>query len=417
MAQSFYGGKQGFSFLIRKAFPSIERMIEAFQQGPNYADVNFNEHVIIDTVNKNNPDNGKVYRRGYNYTDDDGGAIYVGQIVGPSGHAPTMEIAKYEDVKQDSASEYTPYTSEEINAIDPENCYIYKNGKYQFISDISSKKVDGDSIMCTDSDGGQYRLFKHNGSSVLRSEVSLAVDNGLVPGDEKNKEIKIAFLSVRDAEGEETKLRVGLQIPYHTFQIDATHSTGPVITKKNDSNAFFSHYDLNLMPSDKVNFSIENDIEDGIGKFLTETRITYKEENGKIEALSPQKTQFKDVKWITGFSLDTNRNLVACYSDESQQLIGSVREGIIIGGDISSLGISANNRNEAIAGLNSSSKADKLKCYTWTNPINGEILFFAYDSIEGWYYIGSQNRVHHYFGEAYPGDSLSSDGIWFVTED
>ena len=144
MAQSFYGGKQGFSFLIRKAFPSIDAMIEAFQKGPNYADVNFNEHVIIDTENKNNPDNGKVFRRGYDYNDiETGGAIYVGQIVGPSGHAPTMEIHPYSDVINDSTSEYSSYDSTEINAIDPENCYIYKDGEYQFLSDISSLHSHG----------------------------------------------------------------------------------------------------------------------------------------------------------------------------------------------------------------------------------------------------------------------------------
>lgn len=415
MAQSFYGGKQGFSFLIRKAFPSIEHMIEAFQQGPNYADVNFNEHVIIDTVNKNNPDNGKVFRRGYNYTDDDGGAIYVGQIVGPSGHAPTMEIAKYEDVKQDSVSEYTPYTSEEINAIDPENCYIYKNGKYQFISDISSKKVEGDSIMCIASDGSQYRLFKHNGSSVLRSETTLSVnDNGLVAGSKDNEEIKIAFLSVRDAEGEETKLKVGLQIPYHTFDFTAKHSTGPVITRQKDSNAFYSNYHFNLMPSDKIDLIISG--EEDEAQHLVKTRTTYSEKDGVIEEDVKDPIAF-DIKWIKGLEIDGNHNLTAIFSDLTKKALGSVREGIIIGGDVSSLNISGSNAEQIITALNASNSPDKNKCYTWT-AANGEKFFFAYDSVKKtWYYIGSLNRVHHYFGEAYPGDSLSSDGIWFVTED
>lgn len=96
---SFYGGQPGISFVITQHFSSIEEMKEQFAKGEAYTEVNYGEHVIIDTKNKNHPDNGKVYRRGYDYSNDSGGAIYIGQIVGPSGLAPALELKNYSEMQ------------------------------------------------------------------------------------------------------------------------------------------------------------------------------------------------------------------------------------------------------------------------------------------------------------------------------
>lgn len=98
---SFYGGQPGISFVITQHFSSIEEMVSNFKQGDYYTEVNYGEHVIIDTENKNHPDNGKVYRRGYDYSNDSGGAIYIGQIVGPSGLAPALELKNYSIIEAD----------------------------------------------------------------------------------------------------------------------------------------------------------------------------------------------------------------------------------------------------------------------------------------------------------------------------
>ena len=46
-------------------------MVDAFQQGGSYNEVNYGEYVIIDTIiNKHEPrnfENGIIYRRGLNY--------------------------------------------------------------------------------------------------------------------------------------------------------------------------------------------------------------------------------------------------------------------------------------------------------------------------------------------------------------
>ena len=89
---SFYGGRRGASFIIAKSFKTEEEMIKEFAKGGQYKAVNYDEYVIIDTENKNDITNGKIYRRGYDYTNDMGGAEYIGQIVGPAGLGPHAEI-------------------------------------------------------------------------------------------------------------------------------------------------------------------------------------------------------------------------------------------------------------------------------------------------------------------------------------
>lgn len=73
MYESFYGGKQGRSYAIVARYNSIYDMFLAFSGGDNYTDVSYDEYVIIDTIleknEKNNPENGIIYRRGYNYND------------------------------------------------------------------------------------------------------------------------------------------------------------------------------------------------------------------------------------------------------------------------------------------------------------------------------------------------------------
>ena len=50
---SFYGGRRGASFIIVKEYESIAAMIECFQQGGAYRTVNYDEYVLINTVNLN----------------------------------------------------------------------------------------------------------------------------------------------------------------------------------------------------------------------------------------------------------------------------------------------------------------------------------------------------------------------------
>ena len=88
--QSFYGGRKGESLIIVKSFDSVNSMNAFFNQGAEtLSEVGYGEHVIINTVNRSNPENGKLFRRGFE------GAELVAQIVGPQGPAPETEIVDY----------------------------------------------------------------------------------------------------------------------------------------------------------------------------------------------------------------------------------------------------------------------------------------------------------------------------------
>ena len=97
---SFYGGQPGHSFIIITTYRSIADMVAKFKLGNEYTAVHFDQHVMINTVNKNDPDNGKIYRRGYDFNNDMGGAEFVGTIVGPAGKAPMVQMTTVADVRR-----------------------------------------------------------------------------------------------------------------------------------------------------------------------------------------------------------------------------------------------------------------------------------------------------------------------------
>lgn len=154
----------------------IKGMVNEFQKGGAYTDVNYGEYVIIDTIlnlaHKSDDLNGLLYRRGMDYTeeatkakrpkrDDDkywsvdgngnkvfhperwiadwtkyvthpgGGAIYVGQIVGPKGDSPQLF--------GESWSTYTDVHAHPIGstvALDKTPGLVYKNNTPSFNDDI-----------------------------------------------------------------------------------------------------------------------------------------------------------------------------------------------------------------------------------------------------------------------------------------
>ena len=122
---SFYGGKQGNSFIIAKSYTTIAEMLEDFGKNRSSCSVNFDEYVLINTVNKNNPENGQIFRRGYDYNSDReiityqptygdvnpyetvkvkaNGAVYIGTIVGPAGRAPIFNFGHYQHTQEKCA--------------------------------------------------------------------------------------------------------------------------------------------------------------------------------------------------------------------------------------------------------------------------------------------------------------------------
>lgn len=65
---SFYGGPAGPSFLIVKSYATVQQMTTDFNTSNRTTTqgVGFKEYVIINAASDNNPDDGKIFRRGLN---------------------------------------------------------------------------------------------------------------------------------------------------------------------------------------------------------------------------------------------------------------------------------------------------------------------------------------------------------------
>lgn len=148
--ESFYGGRQGASFVIKKKFKYLDPCDPAYlakhdfiscyknssgtyvftnlngettSDMPNrwdimsvcledtgYQDVWYNEYCIIDTDNKNNPNNGKIFRRVLPNEDyATPGYEHIGTIVGPSSGAamlkPQSGLLKLGNIREELAKD------------------------------------------------------------------------------------------------------------------------------------------------------------------------------------------------------------------------------------------------------------------------------------------------------------------------
>lgn len=120
MAGSFYGGRPGASFTIKKTYSRFSDMIEKIgNTTENQNEVGYGEYILIDTSDSNRRDiaNGRVFCReyGHNLKNDDNlptgivegyedgifGIRYIGEIRGPEGPAPEFEFINYNDFDSD----------------------------------------------------------------------------------------------------------------------------------------------------------------------------------------------------------------------------------------------------------------------------------------------------------------------------
>lgn len=187
-----YGGHEGISFILKGRFDSIADMVEAFQRGNEYQDVWYHEFCLIDTPNKNDADNGKIYQRGLDYSNDMGGAIYKGQIVGPASGTPLFQLNTIKEV-----------TDKSTMALE-ENDYR----KYPIAYDTDD---EGHVI------GYEYNTDANEPIAVF--PFSKAHDMSLVPGKKEdgtfNDEIRWTWCNIRKSNKEDDSwFYVGFEIPY-----------------------------------------------------------------------------------------------------------------------------------------------------------------------------------------------------------
>ena len=211
---SFYGGKSGLSFVLKGRFDSISDMIQAFKRGDSYRDIWYNEFCIIDTPNKNNVDNGKIYQRGLDYTNDMGGAVYKGQIVGPMSGTPFMQMNTIQEVKNQSTK-----------AIPEDWERVYPTG---YDTDDEGHVIGYKTTL----DAGEEK------KPIATFPFSKAHDTSLVPGKSEDgtfvDEITWTWCNIRTPDGNKSSwYYVGFTIPYMVVEYD-TH----VVSQYNSTGNF-----------------------------------------------------------------------------------------------------------------------------------------------------------------------------------
>jgi hypothetical protein len=293
---SLYGTLPTTSFAVKASYASVDEMYERFKKGPDYTDVWYGEYCLIDTPNKNNPDNGKLYRRGLNYTHvgadnvHDGGAEYVGQLVGGSTGTPwfTLEsIASIQDVAQ-----------KEVDGS------VYEELQYP-VADGDSWKV------YVDGEGGAKTVY-------VFSQDARAVEGDaafIVPGKTEdgkfNDEFRYTWANDRtQSDDNDSTYHAGFQVPYPVVEVAAEYSRpynedgeyAPSVTAVLDSgtekskeagyddgeyHAFYRHYTFTI-PDGVKGDSVRGVRQTVVGKddvFYIDTDLSY--EDGKLVVGEP----------------------------------------------------------------------------------------------------------------------------------
>lgn len=254
--ESFYGGRQGAPFVIKKRFKYTDKMDPAYiadykkygfvsnddvmaeyVKDPQNQDLWYNEYCIIDTTNKNNPNNGKIYRRTIAIEADQAAgnfecAEYIGQIVGPSSGAA--------------------FVKPQGGLLTPKKIREELVGSWDAlgISDAQNNPVIYDPSFSQ----GELSQWPDN---IDISTYKIEQNAGLVAGyDAETKEtiddIKFNWFNVRKNTEEnngvvESWCYIGFEVPYTSFTVDAkykTPGTKPNVYETNNSESHPFWYDL-----------------------------------------------------------------------------------------------------------------------------------------------------------------------------
>ena len=236
---TFYGGQPGISFVLKARFDSIADMVTAFKRGDSYKDVWYGEYCLIDTPNKNDIDNGKLYQRGLDYTNDLGGAIYKGQIVGSSSGTPFMQMNTIQEVKNQS----TKAIPEDWERVYPTG---YETGSDGHVIGYKTSRDEGE-----------------ENKPIATFPFSKAHDTSLVPGKDEDgnfvDEITWTWCNIRTPDNNsENWFYVGLTIPfmvveYDTHVVSQYNSTGnyqadtTTVERTDDgTHPFFTSWDFGI---------------------------------------------------------------------------------------------------------------------------------------------------------------------------
>ncbi len=216
--ESFYGGKQGVSPVIRTSFkyvskddpaykntfsPKDEEVMETCFANPNYTDVWYGELAIIDAENRSNPNHGRLYRRTLNRSNtndkDTAHAEYIGTLAGPAVGFPQTEIYNFSDIKNGTAV---------AASFSSENLYIYPD-----------ETVEGGIARTSFESDEELTEAIKNASPLVITPKSPDFISGKDEDNIKYYWVNVVNNTIEDSE-EKTALYLGFQIPYPVFDFN-----------------------------------------------------------------------------------------------------------------------------------------------------------------------------------------------------
>lgn len=218
-------------------------MNECFKD-PNYKDVWYGELCIIDTDNKLNPNNGNLYRRTlrqatlnnkYLY------AEYIGQIVGPSGGIPNFDFGSLDAERGKAVGTVATYSTEQAPLDNSSWEYSYpkeENNNITITTEVPDNK-DSIAVLSAAQPGG--------------NEANIQMVPGK-QGDTYNDTIRYTWCNVRrklDGKDDDVWVYLGFEIPYTIYDVQGHEENytynGDIFINNSDSNhPFYKQYDFHI---------------------------------------------------------------------------------------------------------------------------------------------------------------------------
>lgn len=204
-----------------------EGMVQCFSQGGDSVDiVNYGEYVIIDTISKDDPDNGKVYRRGMNFDYDPetnplAGAEYIGQIVGPRGETVDFDLELYENIPDPSRrGDYNLYNRGLLPGVYNGTYYKWVNGSDVYYTYSPQPQYNDVIYTDTASTESEYRVVEYdsdNNRIIFNKDNIVAIRDA--SGDvenllQYNDRILYRWATIRDKFGTVSNYKIGFKVPY-----------------------------------------------------------------------------------------------------------------------------------------------------------------------------------------------------------
>lgn len=209
---------------------------------PNYRDVWYSELCIIDTDNKMNPNNGKIFRRTLKRTETaiDAGdtryAEYIGQIVGPSGGVPNIFFGSIDSAREKAAGlaktletdgEITKTNPLDVSGWDYSYPTIKKDNNDNDIIEISTANITTFTPGNRSDDDQHIAILSSIHDNILNDN-QYGDNIELVPGKDQNgnfnDDIQYTWCNVRrtltNGGQEDAWIYLGFKIPYTVFDVD-----------------------------------------------------------------------------------------------------------------------------------------------------------------------------------------------------